>query len=58
LESLSQKLTLLNPTAIMERGYSIVRVEKTGRVVRMVSDVKMGDKLLIQVWKGKITAKV
>lgn len=58
LESLAQKLQLLNPTAIMERGYSIVRVEKTGRVVRKVSDVKMGDKLLIQVWKGKITAKV
>jgi len=58
LEQLNQKLRLLNPLTIMERGYSIVRDEKSGRVIRKVSDVKLGDKLLIQVWKGKITARV
>jgi len=58
ISSSTEKLRLLNPMTIMERGYSIVRVEKTKKVVKMVSDVQMGDRLVIQVWKGKITAKV
>ncbi|PIR23118.1 MAG: exodeoxyribonuclease VII large subunit [Deltaproteobacteria bacterium CG11_big_fil_rev_8_21_14_0_20_45_16] len=52
------QLKLLNPRGIMERGYSIVRLAKSGRIVTKVSDVKMGDQLLIELNKGKITAKV
>jgi exodeoxyribonuclease VII large subunit len=58
LEQLEQKLRLLSPLTIMERGYSIVRDEKSGKVIRKVSDVKLGDKLLIQLWKGKISARI
>lgn len=58
VESLHTKLRLLNPRAIMERGYSIVRIEKSGHVVKKASDVRMGDKLLIELSKGRITAKV
>lgn len=58
VDQLDQKLKLLSPLTIMERGYSIVRDEKSGRVIRKVSDVKLGDKLLIQLWKGKITARL
>jgi len=52
------QLKLLNPRGIMARGYSIVRLAKSGKIVSKVSDVKMGDKLLIELNKGKITAKV
>jgi len=58
LEQLEQKLRLLSPLTIMERGYSIVRDDKSGKVIRKVSDVKLGDKLLIQLWKGKISARI
>ncbi len=58
IENLITRLKLLNPMAIMERGYSIVRLEKSRSVVKKASDVQMGDKLLIQLWKGQIKAKV
>lgn len=58
VEHLRAKLNLLNPRTIMERGYSIVRVYSTRKVVTKASDVRMGDKLLIELHKGKITAKV
>ncbi|MBN8554632.1 MAG: exodeoxyribonuclease VII large subunit [Deltaproteobacteria bacterium] len=58
IQHLEEKLRLLNPRAIMERGYSIVRNVQTMKVIKKVSDVKMGDKLLIELSKGKITAKV
>ncbi|MDB5039241.1 MAG: Exodeoxyribonuclease 7 large subunit [Bacteriovoracaceae bacterium] len=58
VEHLNTKLKLLNPRAIMERGYSIVRILETKKVVKKVSDVQMGEKLLIELSKGKITARV
>jgi exodeoxyribonuclease VII large subunit len=58
VQHLEEKLRLLNPRTIMDRGYSIVRVVRTNKVVKKVSDVQMGDKLLIELAKGKITAKV
>ncbi len=58
VQTLSSKLELLNPRTIMNRGYSIVRLADSKRVVTKASDVRMGDKLLIELSKGKITAKV
>jgi len=58
LQQFQQQLRLLNPKTIMERGYSIVRVEKSKSVVKKVSDVRMGDRLVIELWKGKITTRV
>jgi exodeoxyribonuclease VII large subunit len=58
LEHLRAKLHLLNPRAIMDRGYSIVRILETKKVVKKAADVRMGDKLIIELSKGKITAKV
>jgi exodeoxyribonuclease VII large subunit len=57
-DNLDTKLRLLNPKSIMERGYSLVRIEKTGKIVRKVSEVQMGDRLLVELSKGKITARV
>jgi len=58
VEHLQSKLRLLNPRTIMERGYSIVRVLPSRKVVKKAADVRMGDKLLIELAKGKITAKI
>lgn len=58
LRHLETQLKLLNPKSIMERGYSIVRLAKSGKVIRKASEVRMGDPLLIELSKGKITAKV
>jgi exodeoxyribonuclease VII large subunit len=58
IEHLEMKLKLLNPKTIMERGYSIVRVLPSEKVVKKASDVRMGDRLLIELHKGKITARV
>lgn len=57
-ESLDTKLQLLNPKNIMARGYALVRIQKTGKIVRKVSEVQMGDRLLIELSKGKITTRV
>lgn len=54
----TEKLRLLNPRTIMDRGYSIVRNAETLRVVKKVADVSMGQKLLIELSKGRITARV
>ncbi len=58
VDHLVSQLRLLNPRTIMERGYSIVRIEKTKKVVKKVSDVTLGDKLNIELHKGRITARV
>jgi len=58
IDHLATKLKLLNPRVIMERGYSIVRLLSSNQVVKKASDVRMGDKLLIELSKGRITAKV
>jgi len=55
---LESKLNLLNPKSIMNRGYSLVRIEKTGKLVKKVADVRMGDMLLIELSKGKLRARV
>lgn len=58
IKSLQTQLLLLNPRAIMERGYSLVRLEKSKKLVRKASDVSMGDRLIIEFSKGSIRAKV
>jgi exodeoxyribonuclease VII large subunit len=57
-KSLQTQLLLLNPRAIMQRGYSLVRLEKSKKLVRKASDVSMGDHLIIEFSKGSIRAKV
>lgn len=60
-----QKLLILNkileganPQAILDRGYSIVRNAETGKTIRSFSQVKEGERVLIQPSKGTIEAEV
>jgi len=52
-----QVLTLLNPTAILRRGYALVRASD-GAVVRTAGQAKQHDMLDIQVADGHIQAEV
>lgn len=50
------KLTLVNPLSIMEKGYTIVY--KDDKVVYSKKDLKKDDKLSINFYDGKINVKV
>jgi exodeoxyribonuclease VII large subunit len=45
-----------SPQAILERGFSVVTNEKTGKLVRSAKDVQSGERLSIRPLEGIITA--
>jgi exodeoxyribonuclease VII large subunit len=45
-----------SPLAVMERGFSVVVNERTGKVVRNAGDAEKGDRLNIRALSGTITA--
>ncbi len=57
LASAEQKLSLLNPYAILGRGYSIT-TDAAGRVVRGAADVKTGDRLTTRLGDGTVESVV
>jgi exodeoxyribonuclease VII large subunit len=52
------RLDGLDPEKPLARGYSLVRVEKTGRFLRDPAEVTEGDTLAIRVQKGAVRARV
>lgn len=57
LASLMGRLTALDPSAVLGRGYALVRKEQ-GRLVKSVEDVRAGDHLDIQVVDGRMRTEV
>ncbi|WP_414545839.1 exodeoxyribonuclease VII large subunit [Nostoc sp. CCY0012] len=57
LELLREKLASLDPKAVLQRGYAVVRREN-GAIARSASELAMGDDLLIQLGQGEVTVKV
>jgi len=55
-EILVNKLELLNPLSILEKGYSVV--EKNGKIIKDAKDLKDEDEIRIKLFKGEIKAKV
>ena len=51
-------LEALNPEGPLKRGYSLVRVQKTGGYLRSVAEVAAGDALDIVVRDGRVAAQV
>ena len=49
-------LKLLNPINIMEKGYSLVKVED--KIIKDVKDLNKGDKIDIKLYKGEVVAEV
>ncbi len=58
LHELKRRLDDLSPQAVLERGYSITRCLPKKTIVRSSDEVAPGDRLEIQVWRGKITGIV
>ena len=53
---LANQLEGLNPLAIMDKGYSITRIND--QIITDVSNVKIGDSLLTQMKNGKIKSQI
>lgn len=56
LDGLTQKMTALNPLAILERGYAVV-TQAGGQVVRRTNQVSPGEPLTIRVADGTFPAR-
>ena len=57
LAGATARLAALSPLAVLDRGYAVVRQEKTGTIVRSVKQVKAGDKLNVRVSDGEFGAR-
>jgi exodeoxyribonuclease VII large subunit len=54
---LQQKLVALDPQAVLERGYAVLRQE-SGAVVRSAADVAIGQALAVQLSQGCLKVKI
>jgi exodeoxyribonuclease VII large subunit len=52
----SAQLINLNPLNVLARGYAVVRIERSGQVVRRVKQVKSKERLSIRVSDGEFNA--
>ncbi|MBD2435967.1 exodeoxyribonuclease VII large subunit [Nostoc sp. FACHB-110] len=57
LEMLRQKLATLDPKAVLQRGYAVVR-EENGTIARAASNLTVGQELLVQLGQGEVKVKV
>ncbi|MCF4968601.1 exodeoxyribonuclease VII large subunit [Nostoc sp. CMAA1605] len=57
LELLRQKLATLDPKAVLQRGYAVVRQEN-GEIVRVANELTVGQELGLQLAQGKVKVKV
>lgn len=55
--SLQEKLTTLDPQAVLQRGYAVVR-GSDGRIARSTAALTVGQELLIQLGQGTLQVKV
>ncbi|MBW4519506.1 MAG: exodeoxyribonuclease VII large subunit [Scytolyngbya sp. HA4215-MV1] len=54
---LKQKLATLDPQAVLQRGYAVVRQEN-GAIARSAVELKVGRDLQIQLGQGQVKAKI
>jgi exodeoxyribonuclease VII large subunit len=57
-DRLTERLKLLNPEAILKRGYSITVQKQSGRIIRNPSEVSIGDRLVTRLAEGSIESDV
>ena len=58
LAALENRLAALDPRSVLNRGYSITMNERTGAVVAVIDDVKVGDPLRTELAKGQLHSRV
>ena len=54
---LRQKLASIDPQSVLQRGYAVV-ITENGVIPRSVSELTIGENLVIQLAQGKVTVKV
>ncbi|WP_320007518.1 exodeoxyribonuclease VII large subunit [Maridesulfovibrio sp.] len=57
-ENVATSLRMLDPESPLERGYSLVTVEKSGAFLRSPGEVADGDSIRVRVKSGEIRARV
>jgi len=57
VEVLRQKLTTLDPKAVLQRGYAVVRQEN-GAIARSVEELVVGQELWVQLSEGEVKVEV
>ena len=57
LDKASEKLSLLSPYGVLDRGYALV-TDSSGAVVRDAAQVKTGDEVKVRLARGGIAAEV
>ncbi len=62
LTAQANRLAVLNPKSVLQRGYSITTNKKTGLLVKTLEDVRIGDRLLTELTdenliESKVTKK-
>ncbi|OEH94491.1 exodeoxyribonuclease VII large subunit [Bacillus solimangrovi] len=57
LQTYLSKLGMLSPLKVMERGYSLVYNERD-KLIKSVEDVKLGDRVQVQVKDGQLDCQV
>ncbi|MEC4816196.1 MAG: exodeoxyribonuclease VII large subunit [Scytonema sp. PMC 1069.18] len=57
IEMLRQKLGTLDPKAVLQRGYAVVR-SQNGAIARSANELTVGEELLVQLNQGEVTVKV
>jgi exodeoxyribonuclease VII large subunit len=53
LDAFDRQLQALSPQAVLNRGYTITSIKKTGQILRSSTDAKTGDRLLTRFADGE-----
>lgn len=56
-QSLQERLSSLDPAAVIRRGYALVR-QQSGEIVRSAETIAVGDRVQVQLAQGEITVRV
>jgi exonuclease VII large subunit len=58
LKSVSGLLQAVSHKSVLERGYSITRLKDQSKVIRSISDVQPGERIVTQVRDGEFGSSV
>jgi exodeoxyribonuclease VII large subunit len=58
ISSLSSQLEALSPQRVLERGYTVTRMKKTGAIIRSASQLKVRDHIITRFHDGETEATV
>ena len=57
LEVLQEKLSALNPAAVLQRGYAAV-IQSDGTIVRTTDGLELGEELTVRLSRGRLKVKI